>query len=184
MNQFKAFTSNEMRNHMTPPESRFKYLAWLEEKKDLAANTDFYGGKRLLGVTHTGTPIYATLSINKETLDMHLALTHTIDTIRKSELCPRRVTIGANETAPNLDHAMRPASKTDMGEVTQRTLDYIEDLININESKIYYENGKCTTLMFMKAAHCIYSGSHEKGKIRWIDVMEAWNLPKGQYFTV
>ena len=45
---------------------------------------------------------------------MHLALTHTIDTIRKSELCPRRVTIGANEAAPNLDHAMRPASKIDM----------------------------------------------------------------------
>ena len=184
MNNFKAFTSSEMRNHMTPPESRLKYLAWLEYKKILAGTKDFYGGKRLLGVTDKGTPIYVTLSINKETLDMHLALTHTMDTIRKSELCPRRVTVGSNEAAPNLDHAMRPASKTDMGEVTQRTLDYIEDLININESKIYYENGKCTTLMFMKAAHCIYEGSHEKGKIRWIDVMKAWNLPKGQYFTV
>ena len=36
---------------------------------------------------------------------------------------------------PNIEHAMRPATKVDHGEVTQRTLDYIEQLITLNEVK-------------------------------------------------
>ncbi len=183
-NNFKAFTTNEQRMHTTVPENRLKYIAWLQEKKDLAAETDFYGGKRLLGTTEQGNPIYVTLSINKSTKDMHLALTHTMDTIRKSNLCPRRITVGANEAAPNLDHSMRPTTKSDNGEVTQRTLNYIEELIHLNESKIHYDNNKCTTGMFMKASNAIYEGSAEQGKFRWVDVMQTWDLPKGNYFTV
>ena len=35
-NNFKAFTTNEQRMHTTIPENRLKYVAWLQEKKDLS----------------------------------------------------------------------------------------------------------------------------------------------------
>ena len=178
------FVSASELYHITPDTTRVRWYEWLNEKITEAEKANTFGGKRLLGVTDKGNPIWVTMTIKRDTLDMNIKLSHELDTIRKSKLCPRGIRIGNNEKIGNIEHAMRPATKTDHGEVTQRTLDYIEKLIMFNESKIHYTNGKCNSLMFMKAAHCIYNGSPEKGKFRAQDVMKTWDLPKGSYFII
>ena len=184
MNNFKKFASTEERYHVSPDATRVRWYECINEKITEADNASTFGGKRLLGTTDKGNPMWVTMTINRDTLDMKIELSHDMKTIRKSNLCPRKVTVGNNETMPRLDHAMRPATKQDHGAVTQRTLDYIQKLINFNESKIHYTNGKCNSLMFLKTAHCIYNGSTEKGKFRARDLLDSWNLPKGSYFIV
>ena len=184
MNTFNKFASKTDIYHVTPDATRVRWYAWLDEKKTEADNASTFGGKRLLGVTDKGNPMWVTMTINKNTLDMKINLSHDMKTIRKSKLCPKKITVGNNENAPKLDMAMRPATKQDHGEVTQRTLDYIEQLIDMNESKIHYTKGQCNSLMFLKTAHCIYNGSPDKGKFRAQDVLSTWNLPKGSYFIV
>jgi len=178
------FASKEAIYHITPNESTLKFRRWVKKKIKLADSLDKFGGKRLLGVTDTNTPIWVSYSIDRETLTCDIALSHSIDTIRKSKLCPRRITVATGENFTRLDHAMRPASKTDHGEVTQRTLDYIEKLMFYNESKVYYEDNKCTTGMFMKISNAIYEGSPENLRVRWTDIMKAWNMPRGKYFNI
>ena len=184
MNNFKKFSSTKERYHVSPDATRVRWYEWINEKITEADNASTFGGKRLLGVTDKGNPIWVTMTIERDTLEMYISLSHDMKTIRKSNLCPRKVTVGNNETMPRLDHAMRPATKQDHGAVTQRTLDYIQKLIDFNESKIHYTNGKCNSLMFLKTAHCIYNGSTEKGKFRARDLLDTWNLPKGSYFIV
>jgi hypothetical protein len=178
------FAKSEYINHITPNESKLKFRKWEKKKIKLAESFDKFGGKRLLGVTDNGTPIWVSYSIDKKTLTCDIALSHSMDTIRKSKLCPRRVTVATGENFTRIDNAMRTASKSDHGEVTQRTLDYIEKLISYNESKIYYEDNKCTTSMFMKISNAIYEGSPENLRVRWTDVMKAWNMPTGKYFNI
>ena len=184
MNNFKKFSSVKERYHVSPDATRVRWYEWINEKITEADNASTFGGKRLLGITDKGNPIWVTMTIKRDTLDMKIELSHDMKTIRKSNLCPRKVTVGNNETMPRLEHAMRPATKQDHGAVTQRTLDYIQKLIDFNESKIHYTNGKCNSLMFLKTAHCIYNGSTEKGKFRARDLLDSWNLPKGSYFSV
>ena len=61
---------------------------------------------------------------------------------------------------------------------------YILKLIDKSEMESYRENKQITTLMFMYISNCIYAGSSEPGKVRWMDISEGWQLPKGKYFTL
>jgi len=178
------FASKEAVYYKTPKESTQRFKRWTNKKIKLAASLDRFGGKRLLGVTDNNTPIWVSYSIDRETLTCDITLSHSMNTIRKSKLCPRRITVATGENFTLIDNAMRPTSKPDHGEVTQRTLDYIEKLMSCNESKIYYEDNKCTTGMFMKISNTIYEGSPDNLRVRWLDVMKAWNLPKGKYFNI
>jgi len=180
---YTKFATKQQREFTTDVSSKFRHRKWVEEKVQLAETLTKFGGKRLLGVTDKDQPIYVRYNIDKDTLDIKISLTHSMDTIRKSKLCPRRV-VGSENESINIQHAMRPKGKTDHGEVTQRTLDYIEKLMSYNESKIYYEDNKCTTGMFMKIANAIYEGSPENLRVRWTDVMKAWDMPKGKYFNI
>ena len=139
------FASRTELYHITPDATRIRWYEWLEEKATEADKANTFGGKRLLGVTDKGNPMWVTMTIERDTLKMTIKLTHELDTIRKSKLCPRKIEVGNNEKIPNIEHAMRPATKTDHGEVTQRTLDYIEQLITLNESQIHYTKGKCNS---------------------------------------
>jgi len=183
MNNFKAFATKEERNGTTDNSAKLRRRTWVKEKIALAKTIKSFGGKRLLGVTDNNVPIYAKYKFNRDTLDIKISLTHSEDNIRKANLCPRRVT-GELKDSINIDHAMRPATKKDNGEVTQRTIDYILKLIDKSEMESYRKNKQITTLMFMYISNCIYAGSSEPGKVRWMDISEGWQLPKGKYFTL
>jgi|TARA_B100000073_G_scaffold337404_1_gene333289 hypothetical protein len=156
----------------------------IEYNKKMAENADAldtFGGKRLLGLTKNNVPIYVKYVIDRETLTVDISLTHTMDVIRKSELCPRGVYLGLNESI-NLDHAMRPKTKKDHSEVTQRTLDYLEKIMEKNSINYYKVNKKTTSLMFMYISNSIYPGNTDK--CRWRDIVQVWKLPKGKYFII
>lgn len=183
-NTFKAFASKEARDATTDISSKEKFRAWEQSKRDLAKTINTFGGKRLLGVTVKDVPIWASYTIDKETLNLKVKLTHDIATIRVSKLCPRRVTIANGEHAPDIEHAMRPKTAKDVGEVTQNTLRYIDKLFGMAESSIGKVDGKCSTQLFMHVSNCIYEGSSAKDKVRWNDIMKTWDMPSGKYLTV
>jgi hypothetical protein len=176
------FATKDQLYHVTPKESRLSFVAWLKDKETIASKATKFGGKRLLGTTDKGKPIYVSFNLDRESLQLEIKLTHDISTIRKSNLCPRSVHVAHGETV-NIQHEMRPPAKKGLpGEVTQRTLDYIDKLMSYNESKIHYIDNKISKLLFMKISHCIYPGNPDK--FRWMDVMKTWELPEGEYFTV
>jgi hypothetical protein len=183
-NTFKAFASKEARQDAVDMTAKEKFRAWTKLKESLAAQATEFGGRRLLGVTDKGNAIWAQYYIDKETLDMKVSLTHDIETIRKSKLCPRRVTLARGENLKDLDHAMRPKTAKDLGEVTLNTLRYIDKLFGMADAGIGKVKGKCSTQLFMMISNTIYEGSSEIDKFRWQDVMKTWDLPSGKYFTV
>lgn len=183
--QYKTLVKNEQAHASTSMTSKKAFRDWNDKKKELARQADKYGGRRLLGVTDKNVPIWASFTIDKETLQIKVKLSHDMDTIRKSKLCPRRVTLATNETLLSLDNEMRPAPKKSHGEVTLNTLNYLEKVMSIVDSPtIGKEKGKCTTSLFMIVSNLIYEGSTEGDKFRWHDVMDTWNMPKGKYLTV
>jgi len=176
------FATKDQLYHVTPNKSKIEFRAWLKEKENLADKATKFGGKRLLGTTSKGNPMYVSYNIDRESLQLEIKLSHDMSTIRKSNLCPRSVHVGSGESV-NVQHEMRPPAKKGLpGEVTQRTLDYIEKLMSFNESKLHYVDNKITRLLFMKISNCIYPGNPDK--FRWVDVLKTWNLPHGEYFTV
>ena len=183
-NNTKFASKNEL-YHATPDASKAAFRNWTAEKESLADKADTFGGRRLLGVTDKNNPIWLSFTFDRETLKISMKLSHDINTIRKSKLCPRRINLATNEQIYNLEHAMRPATKTDHGAVTQRTIDYIESVMTMVESgSIGKVKGKCTTSLFMIVSNLVYPGSAEAGKFRWRDVMSKWDIPKGEYLTV
>lgn len=185
MNNFKAFTTQLEREYMTPNASKLGFRDWLKKKEDVAKELTSFGGKRLLGITDKGLPIVASYHIDRETLQIDISLSHNLDTIRNSTLCSRRITAAEHASFPSLQHAMRPKSKKDYGEVTLNSINYLEKLIDFCESNtsLGKENGKCTSLLFQYVSHFIYEGSTEDDKARWIDITKAWDFPKGVYFS-
>jgi len=184
MNSFKKFASKEARQDILDMTSKEKYRAWIAVKESLASQATEFGGRRLLGITDKNVPIWAMYHIDRETLNLQVSLTHDIETIRKSKLCPRRITLAKGEKLPDLDHAMRPKTAKDVGEVTENTLRYIDKLFGMAESSIGKVNGKCSTQLFMHVSNAVYEGSSAKDKFRWQDLIKTWDMPSGKYFTV
>lgn len=183
-NSFKAFASREARDAMTDISDKEKFRAWEQSKKDLAKTVNRFGGKRLLGTTRSDVPIWASYSIDRETLTLKVKFSHDIETIRESKLCPRRVTVANGEQLPDIEFAMRPKTAKDMGEVTQNTLRYLDKLYGMAESSIGKVDGKCSTQLFMLISNVTYEGSSKENKVRWNDIMHTWNMPSGKYLTV
>jgi hypothetical protein len=183
-NSFKAFASKEARNATTDLSDKEKFRDWNKSKKVLASTINKFGGKRLLGVTNKNVPIWASYTIDKETLSLQVKLSHDIETINNATFCPRRITVANGEQMPDIEHAMRPATQKDMGAVTKNTIRYIDKLFGMAESSIGKVDGKCSTQLFMYISNCIYEGSSKENKVRWNDIMQTWDMPSGRYFTV
>lgn len=188
--KFQAFPNARERQALTPNEANYKFRLWSANKEKLASEANTFGGRRLLGVTDKNKPIWLSFHIDRETLNISMKLSHDMDTIRKSKLCPRGIRLATGEQLYNLEHAMRPALKTDHGEVTQRTLDYIEQVMIMCESstigkvKTFFNKSACTKSLFMIIANLVYHGSVEVDRFRWRDVMATWDMPAGEYLTV
>jgi len=106
------FASRTELYHITPDATRIRWYEWLEEKATEADKANTFGGKRLLGVTDKGNPMWVTMTIERDTLEMTIKLTHELDTIRKSKLCPRKIEVGNNEKIPNIEKFENSMNKT------------------------------------------------------------------------
>ena len=183
--KFSPWASVKEKNYETPYEAKDSFRQWSKEKEKLASQAIIFGGRRLLGLTNKDNPIWLSFTIDKETLDISMKLSHDIDTRRTSKLCPRSIRLATGEQLSNLDNAMRPAGRTEHGEVTQRTLNYIDKVMTIcNSRTLGRVKGKCSKSLFMIVSNLVYHGSPDEGKFRWRDVMSTWNMPDGEYMTV
>ena len=181
----KAFSTRESRDAITSDDSRQKFLEWNNDMKEAASKLSTFGGKRLLGMTKTGTLVWVSYEIDRETLQIKIKTTHKLDTLLQegSVLAPRRTTVGANRTYQG--SPMRPKTKGDHGEITQSSLRYLTLLKEIVDSSVIGKvNGKCSTQLFMLVSNFVYEGGTTVKEPRWRDVMATWDLPSGSYLTV
>lgn len=182
--EFKSLVSAKEKYASTSDKSKQDSREWNKDKLELARTLNTFGGKRLLGMTDSNKPIWISYTIDRQTMTISVSLSHSIDTILKSKLCPRRITAGINESV-NLEHAMRPPQKNDNGVITPKSIDYAEKLMTIAQSPtIGKVNGQCSSLLFMYVSNFIHAGSTDDGKVRWYDIKKAWNIPSGSYFTI
>lgn len=187
MNIFTNYSTQAKDNRTDISAARKSFVRWTKEMQDKATTIDVFGGKRLLGTNKNGTPVWISYTIDAETLDLQIKTTHELDSLLEegAKLCPRRITLANNAHLPlDIEHAMRPATRVDTGEVTEKTLTYLQKIMDL-PAGVGYVNNKCSSQMFMYVSNAIYEGetSIEKG-VRWSDIMHSWNFPAGSYFTI
>ena len=150
-----------------------------------------YGGKRFLGITPSGKEVWSIMEFDRSSKVLDLNLGRGFSDLYKEEafLSPVRIQLKLSQRKPkNLQHEFKIIrKKTAGGEVTHRTLQYLEKLksaVDAKQSKSHV-NGVPTKLLFQYVASMIYTGDlNENVGFRWSDVTKLWGLPSGEYFTV
>ena len=150
-----------------------------------------YGGQRFLGITPKGKEVWSTMEFDRSSkiLDLNLGKGFKDLYDEKAFLSPVRIQIKLSQTKPkNLQHQFKIIKKkTAGGEVTHRTLQYLEKLksaVDAKQSKSHVD-GVPTKLLFQYCASMIYTGDlNENAGFRWSDVTKLWGLPSGEYFII
>ena len=150
-----------------------------------------YGGRRFLGITPYGKEVWSTMEYDKGSKLLKLNLGNGFNYLydKQAFLSPVRIQIKLSQPKPkNLQNEFKILrKKTAGGEVTHRTLEYLEKLksaVDAKQSKSHM-NGVPTKLLFQYVASMIYTGDlNENSGFRWSDVASLWGLPSGEYFTV
>ena len=150
-----------------------------------------YGGKRFLGITPSGKEVWSIMEFDRSTKVLELNLGRGFSDLYKEKafLSPVRIQLKLSQPKPkNLQHEFKIIrKKTAGGEVTHRTLEYLEKLksaVDAKQSKSHV-NGVPTKLLFQYVASMIYTGDlNENIGFRWSDVTKLWGLPLGEYFTI
>ena len=107
-----------------------------------------------------------------------------------AKLATSRVDLKLNEKKPdnlNLLAQLNSNRKNAGGQVSYITLEYIQKLVSIVDSKnsIAFIKGQPTSLLFQYVASIVYPGDlDELCGFRWMDVVKIWELPSGPYFTI
>jgi len=143
-----------------------------------------YGGKRFLGLTKAGKPVFVSYEINLSDLKLKMSFTHKLSvlTVPGSVMANDRYTfkIGTKPTM-NYKSMTRKLKKRRGGEVTIKTLNHLQrlyELVDINFIKGFVKN-KPTKLMFKYVADSIYVDTD----VSQYDIMQYWNLPESIYFV-
>ena len=150
-----------------------------------------YGGKRFLGITPSGKEVWSIMEFDRSSKVLELNLGRGFSDLYKEEafLSPVRIQLKLSQPKPkNLQHEFKIIrKKTAGGEVTHRTLEYLEKLksaVDAKQSKSHV-NGVPTKLLFQYVVSMIYTGDlNENIGFRWSDVTKLWGLPLGEYFTI
>ena len=170
-------------------QSRKKYSEIYERN---AAKKTIYGGRRFLGFTPKGKDIWVSMKFDMYKKELMLKTTNGFEELfyDHAKLATSRVDLKLNEKKPDNLHLLAQMSsnrKNAGGQVSYRTLEYIQKLVNIVDSRstIAFIKGKPTSLLFQYVASIVYPGDlDELNGFRWMDVVNVWKLPRGQYFTV
>lgn len=155
-----------------------------------AVKKNIYGGRRFLGFTPKGKDVWVTMKYVRDTRELSLKTDKGFRDLYKegAKLAVSRVQIKLNQKKPeNLYADMSRNRRNAGGEVTIRTLEYIEKLITAVEAKgsKSYVNKQPSSLLFQYVASIVYTGDlDEQYGFRWMDAIKMWNIPSGEYFTV
>ena len=157
-----------------------------------AVKKNIYGGRRFLGFTPEGKDVWITMLYEKDSKNLDLKVSTGFNNLYKegAQLATARVDIKLNQKKPDnlqLLVDMNRSKRNAGGQVTNRTLEYIEQLmtaVSLVESKAYV-NRQPSRLLFQYVASIVYPGNlDEKNGFRWMDAVKVWNLPSGEYFTI
>ena len=168
-------------------ESKYK-----KEAIENASKAKTYGGKRFLGFTPKGAEVWASMSVDRETLDLKVDFTHDLNILLQegAVMCEKRISVkrGAQSNVDVRDLIRRNA-KNQGGKVTIQTLRHIQRLKNAVDMKYAkaYIKGKPTSTLFSYVAWAIFSGSFdmERGDTSWSYIRDEFGFNKdGEYFTV
>ena len=168
-------------------ESQYK-----REAIENASKANTYGGKRFLGFTPKGAEVWASMSVDRETLDLKVDFTHDLSILLQegAELCEKRITVKrGSQRNVNVRDLIRQSMKNQGGKVTIQTLRHIQRLKNAVDMKFSkaYIKGKPTSTLFSYVAWAIFSGSFdmEKGDTSWTYIRDEFGFNKdGEYFTL
>ena len=155
-----------------------------------AVKKNIYGGGRFLGFTPKGKDVWVTMKYTRDDMELFLKVDKGFKDLFKEDarLAISRVDIKLNQKKPeNLLADMSRNRRNAGGEVTIRTLEYIEKLITAVEAKKSkgYVNDRPSSLLFQYVASIVYPGNlDEQYGFRWMDAIKMWNIPRGEYFTL
>ncbi len=155
-----------------------------------AVKKNIYGGGRFLGFTPKGKDVWVTMKYIRDDKELFLKVDKGFKELFKEDarLAVSRVEIKLNQKKPeNLLADMSRNRRNAGGEVTIRTLEYIEKLITAVEAKKSkgYVNDRPSSLLFQYVASIVYPGNlDEQYGFRWMDAIKMWNIPRGEYFTL
>ncbi len=183
--EFEQFKSEQIKKI----QNRKKYSEIYERN---ATKKSIYGGRRFLGITPKGKDIWALMKYDKFKRELILKTSSGFDELfnDNAKLATSRVDLKLNEKKPdnlNLLAQINSNRKNAGGQVSYITLEYIQKLVSIVDSKnsIAFIKGQPTSLLFQYVASIVYPGDlDELSGFRWMDVVKIWELPSGPYFTI
>ena len=96
-----------------------------------ALKKDTFNGRRYLGTSKFGKDIWIIMRFNKEDMQISLEIDGKLDDLRDPDaiLAPVRISQRLNRPKPNINDYIRLNRKNAGGQVTLRTIQYIEKLI-------------------------------------------------------
>tara|TARA_B100000073_G_scaffold333288_1_gene324592 strand:+ start:416 stop:1012 length:597 start_codon:yes stop_codon:yes gene_type:complete len=170
-------------------QNRKKYPKLFERN---AAKKTIYGGRRFLGFTPKGKDIWVSMKYDKLKKELILNTSIGFEELfnERAKLATSRVDVKLNEKIPDNLHLlaqMNSNRKNAGGQVSYITLEYIQKLVSIVDSKnsIAFIKGQPTSLLFQYVASTVYPGDLDELRgFRWMDVVKIWELPRGPYFTI
>lgn len=152
-------------------------------KMEYAKTIDSFGGKRFLGLTPKGNRVFASYTVYKDG-NLKIDFTHNLSVLLQegSMFAGQRYTYKHNEKIYDTDEQLTRKISHQRGEVTVRTLYWLQRLKNLADAKNYkgFDKKKKVTKFFLsKVAHAIYvGGGTGDTEISYADLYRAWDFPE------
>jgi hypothetical protein len=188
-----AFATREQRQ---TKESSLKEIIKENNENKLALDNKMkkvtqFSGKRFLGLTPAGKPVWAAFNIDKNELKPNIKFSHKLSVLTKegAAFANDRYMFRRHESVSShmLSQMTRKLSKKRGGEVTLKTLHWLKRLQNLEEIEYSqaFIKGKTTSYFFMNVMDAIYIGNEDINKHM---ILEYWKFPslknESNYFLI
>ena len=156
-----------------------------------AKKANIFAGKRFLGFTPKGGEVWISMELEKDSKKLTVESSHKLDVWLQPEavLATKRVTLKKGSTTRGTTNDLLRMNQKNMGvEVRPETLFHMQRLISAVDMKFSpaFIRNIPTKLLFQYVANAIYEGNYDfdRGGFCWVEVMETWDLPSGDYFIL
>jgi hypothetical protein len=154
-----------------------------KENKKLIENTimklvDNFGGRRFLGLTPKGKPVFVSFNINKTELRPNIKFSHNLSILTKegAKFANDRYMFKPNEKIEDYNIMVRKLKKVRGGEVTVKTLQWLTRLKLLEEMNYIkaFVKDKVTKTFFTYVSDAIYIGDEKVNKHM---IQKYWKFP-------
>ncbi len=139
---------------------------------------DNFGGRRFLGLTNKGKPVFASYNINKDTLKPNIKFSHSLNVLTKegAKFANDRYMFKPREQITDYNTMVRQLKKKRGGEVNIQTLHWLKRLQILEEIEYMkaFVKGKATKHFFTYVADAIYIGDEKVSKHM---IQKYWKFP-------